>query len=247
MEGQDWVIIEILKSHIRSTYQRIEGAEVILAPQDTTYIDLTSHPDTEGIGPLGTKNRYGLLAHSTIVFTPERVPLGVVRQQVWTRDPETYGNLEDHKQRTIENKENKKWLVSLESVNAAARENPETHFISIGDREADVYDLFLVMREPNVDLLIRAAKDRRVIGEETSKIWKSVQAEPAVTKVGIQVPRQRKRPERRVELEVRYKKVIIRSPKCRTKENLPNILIWVINATEINPASKGSKIEWMLI
>jgi len=237
----------ILKSHVQSTYQRINQAKIILAPQDTTYIDLTSHPETEGIGLLGTKNQYGLLAHSTILLTPERVPLGVLQQQVWMRDPETYGKLEDHKQRAIEDKESKKWLVSLESVNAAAKENPETQFISIGDREADVYDLFLVIREPNVDLLIRATNNRRVLGDETSRIWSSVKAEPAVAKVEIQASRQKERPERKVELEVRYKKVIIRPPQRRTKEMLPNIPIWVVNATEINPTSTDSKIEWMLI
>ena len=47
----------ILKSHVQSTYQRINQAKIILAPQDTTYIDLTSHPETEGVGLLGTKNR----------------------------------------------------------------------------------------------------------------------------------------------------------------------------------------------
>ena len=50
---------EILKSHVLSTNQRINQAKIILAPQVTTYIDLTSHPETEEIGMLGTKNQYG--------------------------------------------------------------------------------------------------------------------------------------------------------------------------------------------
>ena len=104
----------------------------------------------------------------------------VITQQIWTRDPETYGKLEDHKKRGIEDKESKKWLISLESVNAAAKENPKTQFYSVGDREADVYDLFLAAREPNVELLIRAIRDRRVLGEETPRIWSSVKATPVV-------------------------------------------------------------------
>jgi hypothetical protein len=38
---------------------------------------------------------------------------------------------------------------------------PDTHFVSVGDREADVYDLFLVARPAGVDLLVRAAQDRK--------------------------------------------------------------------------------------
>jgi hypothetical protein len=79
-------------------------------------------------------------------MTWERVPLGVLQQQVWARDAETYAQLKNHKQRGIEEKESQKWLLSLESVNTAWQANPNTHFVSIGDREADVYDLFLAER-----------------------------------------------------------------------------------------------------
>ena len=83
----------IIESHVQSTYQRIKEVKVVLAPQDTTFIDWTHHPETEGLGLLATKNRMGLVVHSTIAITPERVALGVLQQQVWTRDPETYGKL----------------------------------------------------------------------------------------------------------------------------------------------------------
>ncbi len=70
--------------------------------------------------------------------------------------------MKDHKQRSIEEKESNKWLQSLEAVEAARKACPETHFVSVGDREADIYDLFMVKRTPGVDLLVRAAENRRV-------------------------------------------------------------------------------------
>ena len=132
-------------------------------------------------------------------------------------------------------------------MNAAAKESPATQFFSIGDREADVYDLFLVAREPNVDLLIRAIRDRRVLGEETPRIWSSVKATPAVAKVEIQIPRQKERPARKVELEVRYKKITLRAPLCRKNDKLPNITVWAVFASEVNPTQGDKKIEWMLL
>ena len=33
----------------------------------------------------------GLMVHSTLAFTPERVPLGLLAQEVWARDPEKVG------------------------------------------------------------------------------------------------------------------------------------------------------------
>ena len=59
------------------------------------------------------------------------------------------------KSRPIEEKESYKWLTRPESVIETSEFHPTTQFISIGNREADVYDLFLVNRPSNVDLLVR--------------------------------------------------------------------------------------------
>jgi len=135
----------ILESHTQATVSRLREHKVILAPQDTTYLDWSDHPTTEGLGPLGSENQPGLLAHSTLALTEEKVPLGILQQQVWARDAETYGNQEPN--RPIEEKESYKWLKSLDALNQIAKEVKDSHFISIGDREADVYDLFLRDRE----------------------------------------------------------------------------------------------------
>ena len=72
----------MLHSHIEATYRRMASLKVVLAVQDTTYLDWTAHPETEGLGPLVSANRQGLLAHSTLAVSEERVPLGVLAQQV---------------------------------------------------------------------------------------------------------------------------------------------------------------------
>ena len=99
----------------------------------------------QDLGPLAAPSHQGLLAHTTLALTPERVPLGLLPQQVWARDPEVRHH-QDHKQRPTCDKESQKWLTSLDAVIVARAVCPETHFISVGDREADVYDLFLVER-----------------------------------------------------------------------------------------------------
>jgi len=69
---------DILLSHIEVTYGRLAQVPVVLAVQDTTEVDWTAHPATTGLGPLGHTACQGLLVHSTLAFTPERVPLGLV-------------------------------------------------------------------------------------------------------------------------------------------------------------------------
>ena len=115
---------------------------MVLAVQETTEVDWTSHRATKGLGPLGRKACQGLFVHSTLAFTPERVPLGLFAQQVWAREPPTTeASAHRRKQLPISQKESEKWLTSLAAVCRAQDGCPQTRFVSIGDREVDVYDL----------------------------------------------------------------------------------------------------------
>lgn len=236
----------ILEEHVRSTYRRIGQTPLVLAVQDTSYFDWSHHPHTQGLGPLNNDHTYGLVVHSTLAMTAERVPLGVLQQQVWARDPQTYAQLEDHKQREIDEKESQKWLTSLNSVIAASQANPQTHFVSIGDREADVYDLFLMERGEKVDILVRAIRDRRVEQPERY-LWATLAAEPVVATVEIQVPRQKNRPARLAKVQLRWKKVQVRPPKHRKTEKLPILTLWAVWAVELAPPPDIDPIEWMLL
>ena len=82
---------DVLSSHIESTYSRLDKVPLVLAVQDTTEVDWTGHPATTGLGPLGHTACQGLHVHSTLAFTPERVPLGLLAQHVWARDPDDVG------------------------------------------------------------------------------------------------------------------------------------------------------------
>ena len=50
---------DVLDSHIEATYRRLHHVPVVLAVQDTTEVDWTSHPATRGLGPLGPKGLSG--------------------------------------------------------------------------------------------------------------------------------------------------------------------------------------------
>jgi hypothetical protein len=59
---------------------------------------------------------YRLVMHSTLAFTPQGLPLGLLDQQIWAR-PEPERAAKRTKQRPIADKESHKWLSALrESV-----------------------------------------------------------------------------------------------------------------------------------
>lgn len=147
----------LLASHVQATLERVQAVPLVLAVQDTTTLDYSHHPATAGLGPIGNGFGRGLLVHSTLAITPDRLPLGLLAQQDWTRDPDDRGKKHRRKQLPISEKESQKWLTSLRTVSAWAAECPTTQFVSVGDAEADIYDVFCAPRAANVALLVRAA------------------------------------------------------------------------------------------
>jgi hypothetical protein len=68
---------DIVQSHVEATYRRLDAVPLVLAVQDTTEANWTNLRVTEGLGPLGHSACHGLLVHTTLAITPERVPLGL--------------------------------------------------------------------------------------------------------------------------------------------------------------------------
>lgn len=235
----------VLSSHIAATWRRLRSVPLVLAPQDTSLLDYSHYPETEGLGPLASPKQQGLLAHTTLALTPEHVPLGLLHQQVWARDPELRRE-QDHKTRPLEEKESQKWLLSLQAVIAARAACPETHFVSVGDREADVYDLFLLERPVGVDLLVRAAQNRKVEGPE-SYLWAAMASAAVAATVEVQLGERGKQPARMAELTVRWREVTLRPPKSRAKEHLPSVTVWAVWTVERNPPPGATPVEWLLL
>jgi len=236
----------ILESHVLATSDRLAHVPRVLAVQDTTELDWTAHPATTGLGPLAHPAHQGLHVHTTLALTPERVPLGLLAQQVWARDPEDTGKRATRKHRPIADKESQKWLTSVEAVIAAQAQCPQTQFVCIGDREADVYDLFVQERPAGVDLLVRAAWDRRVDHPERY-LWATVQAQPAVATLTVRVPRRGTQPARRATVTVRWCLVTVRPPRHRRAERLPTVAVWAVLAREEHAPTGVAPLEWLLL
>ena len=237
----------MLASHVASTQRRMQTVPIVLAVQDTSVLDWTTHPATTGLGPVATSSsrHQGLLAHTTLAISPDRVPLGILQQQVWARDA-AVPHLQDHKTRPLAEKESQKWLTSLNAVIAARTACPNTHFVSVGDREADVYDLFLVERPVGVDLLVRAAQNRKTDDPE-GYLWAAMATAPVAATVTIQLKTRGAQPARTADLTVRWRAVTLRPPNSRAKEHLPHVTVWAVWAVERTPPAGAEPVEWLLL
>jgi hypothetical protein len=237
----------LLRPHIESTIERLRSHPVILAVQDTTTLSYTGHPP-EGAGPINTSQNtaVGLMLHDTMAFTPEGTPLGLLNVQCWARDSKEAGKKYRRHQLPIEEKESIKWLVSYRAVAEAQILCSNTTLISVGDREADVYELFQeALQDPyGPKLLIRAERTRNRKVEQED-LWQTMKAEPVVGWLDVAVPRRGLRPARTAKLQIRFAQVVLRPP---ARSKLEAVRIWAVYAREVGYSTKVKEpIDWMLL
>lgn len=238
----------VLESHYAATAVRVAQHPVVLAAQDTTSLNYCTHPATENLGPIGTHpgGAIGLLVHDTMAFNLEGTPLGLLDVQCWARDPSQFGKKHQRRQLPLEAKESVKWLRSLEAVAQAQKQCPQTQIVSVGDREADIYELFVWATEKpgRPHLLVRAEHNRRV-QQEHKHLWEHMAAQAVAGIKEVRLPRRAKRSARTAILEVRFGAVELRAPKTRGR--LPNVRVWAVWARETGAPAGVEPVEWMLL
>lgn len=237
---------DILRGHIQATARRVAAVPLALALQDTTEMDYTHHPATTGLGILNDTQHRGMLVHTTLGVTPQRVPLGLIDQQVIYREAEEFGKRHRRRQRPISEKESRKWLNSLEATAEIQVQCPQTRIVSVGDREADIFDLFLASQELRQDVLVRAAWNRR-LEHPDQYLWETLEAQPEAGQRTLTVPRKGKQAARTASLSVRHARITLRPPRWRAQERLPTVTVFAVLAREEHPPAGIPAIEWLLL
>jgi hypothetical protein len=236
----------ILTPHVESTIQRIREHAVVLAPQDTTTLSYQTHLATDGLGPTNTTGDkgFGLLLHDTLAFTPDGLPLGVVDAQCWARDPEDRGKSTRRKETPIEQKESMKWLRSFRRVAEIQKLCPKTRLVSMGDRESDIYELFLeALKEENGPwLLVRSERSRqRRVDEEL--LWAHMAGQSVGGYLQVKLPRRGNRPARQATMALRFSEVELTPPKDTLHKP---VKVWAVYLLEEDGPDE-QPMEWMLL
>ena len=251
LSNDDVSMRDILAPHYASTAERMNKEPVVLAVQDTTSLNYSTHPATTGLGTIGSQvdGALGLEVHDTLAVTPAGVPLGLLDVQVWARDGEEFGKKHTRRRRSIQDKESYKWLTSFQAAAHAQRLCPHTRVVSIGDREADVFELFELARsrDDHPALLVRASADRRVRSAGgVGLLWKVVETQPQSGVREVHVPRTADRAARHARLSIRFCAVDLRPPRNGPggRRSLP---LWAVLAREEHPPTGVEPLEWMLL
>ena len=241
---------QILSPHQARTLERMKQEPVILAVQDTSYLNFSSHKQTQGLGPIGDRRSasLGLVTHNILAVTPQGLPLGLLHQTGWARSGYKQQSERERKNTSIEQKESYRWIQGLELVQNLKPE--KVRVITVCDRESDIYECFVAAERCHGEFVIRAAWNRHLKDSQYPRLWEQLQGQPVAGHYQITVPARDSKPERTATLAVRFGSVTL-APTQRAKHSLfyplPSVKLAAVYVTAVEATNPEQQIEWMLL
>ncbi len=250
---------EMFKSHLHEIIKRSENEDILLCPQDTTELDYTTQKNNDTYEYLNRETRKGLYLHTTLVVTPKRLCLGVMKMEIIKRSQlksqMTKEERKAHDFLPLEKKESYRWITSYKNACELAASLPDKKVISMGDRECDFYDFYTIAKEsidegnPYADWIVRGTWDRETETQDAqeSTIIKEVKAEAVIATVEFMMPSRDGKPARLVQQEIKVKKVKVKPPKSKELEGAEPIFITAVLTSEIDTPDGCDPVEWLLL
>ncbi len=259
---------DILAGHFSATRQRFDAVNGhVLVLHDTTEFSFTrenaaavgithkvakGHKDERGRQRMHTV--CGILMHSSLVVTTDGLPLGLAAIKLWTRrrfkgTNALQGKAVDGGKHSInmtripiEEKESVRWLENARQATATLGD--ASRIVHVGDREADIYELFCECESLGAKFVFRTCNDRRVEGDDRTVY--EVMEEQRVKGVHRLEVRDKKGNPSIAELEIKYERVKLCPPIGKGKR-YGNVEVTIIHATERGEPKDREKIEWKLV
>ena len=242
--------------HKDQTIRRSKSQTRILAIEDGTTYNFSSHIKCDGLGRIGANQTnakiLGIYQHATIATTTDGMPLGILNLDI---DTPIEREEDDDKKIPLEERKSYYWHKHFLELVKIKKLLPNTEIINVCDREAAIFDLFKLQKEKkSVHLLVRVKEKRKLIdGTELCDTVKNIEK---IGEIEIDILRQSERPRykgkeakeakagRKAILSIRVKEVEISDTD--KKRNSDDIRLTLIHAKEENPPQGVDCIEWFL-
>lgn len=221
-------VAEMVGSAAERTAGRVGGRH-ILAIQDTTSLRDDGHGRSVNL-------------HPTIAIEAATGALvGLVHAEVLRRD----GGAGAIRGRAFEDKQSRRWLSGAEEAAKLLAAGAACVTV-IADREGDIYEEF-AFRPAEVELLIRAAQDRRLA--DGRRLFSAASREPELGRTRIKLPAGPGRAAREATLALKACRVAIARPTTRRAGcGLPaKVDLTLVEAREIDAPAGLAAAHWRLL
>lgn len=236
---------ELIMPAIESTVERSKGAQEILAIQDTTYLNYTSHKATKDLGPIGTtaKDLQGMVVHTVLGVEGESGEvLGLMGQDVWVRNRH-HSPKETNVERRKRERESECWVRGIQKVVTQDVKS----VIHVMDREGDIYEVLKELKTTNQRYVIRACRNRLLkTSNGKDYVFNAIRRSDPIGKMTIQVPNKTVQQKRQAVLTLRAKVMTIRPPRALKRKG-ESLEVHVIEVHEEHPPKGRDALNWALL
>lgn len=266
----------VLRSVCLATADRSREVPFVFVPTDGSSLTLSDRHALRGLGPVGTDDAVarGLEVMNAIAVRPDGTPLGLCGQVWWKREEKPVkrgrrrrGGSRETKRRTkqrakrkekrkalrklreLEEKETRFWIQVVEQTRQAYRSAGVTTRLWFQlDRGGDFKEMLGYAVDSEDWFTIRAAQDRRVLGDEGAKLWQTVEGAGVLGTYNLPILGGHKRQERVAEMEVRASKVTFHLCDRRTPSGWRDVTLSAVLTRERGTPPPGEeRIEWLLL
>lgn len=243
---------QMLSGHRAATLRRAAAESVVLVVQDSTWLDYTTLRSCRGLGPHSHRGERGMLAHASVLVSAAGSVLGTLA--VPTLLHGLSGERTHRRDRPEHLRQSYRWVQAHAEAMALAQTQPQVTWLSVQDREGDLYGLFAQPRSANGHWLVRARHDRATrltATDAPQRMRAQVAAARVMGTMQVQVPPRAGRPARTATLQVRVTPVQLQPPrqdKAQRAAAAPTAvaatLVW---AREVDATTGTAPLDWLLV
>jgi hypothetical protein len=142
----------------------------------------------------------------------------------------------------LKDKESQRWLDGLRAAAKTLPHHP--HVVLMGDRESDMYDLFVAPRPAHVDLLVRICRGNRRVEHPAKYLDAALEAAPVQGVTPIEISARPNRKARTAKMAVRWLSLEIHAPQNGPQR--PAVRLTFILVKEIDPPQGEKPVRWLL-
>jgi hypothetical protein len=256
IENERMSLQVLLDPATRAVGRQLRGlpdGTTVLSVQDTTEVNLAHLATMTGLGEIGNPKNRGLFSHASLAVGTDGAPIGLLGAETWIRPIGSHGKARARRAKPFDDKESARWWRTIEQAEERVR-RPGL-LLHVGDRENDIYEVFVRSRAKSYRLLVRAAHDRKVEGDG-AYLWAQVSGfATSKERRTIHLPEQRAlprtstrkarkaRPARDAEISVQFGSVTILAPHGAKG----SVELSAVRVFEVDPPDDAEPIEWLLL
>lgn len=250
-------IIDAEKARVQEVVHEAPAGQTYLAISDTTTLNYSASKSRDKLDCLTQANQKGFYTQSLLLNDAEGCPLGLLRQTFFNRPAQELGqsrakgNSVESKKVPIEEKESYRWLEDLACLQTLFGSLSHQRFVLMGDREADMFELYAARKYEHIHVLTRLRFNRRSTPDGL-KIKELLHETPCGGCMSLTFEDEKIKTKRTAHLEVRWVQILLPVPpmlkRHHASKHYKPLPLYAIEVFEPAPQEPGVvPLHWILL